>query len=43
MHFQIVNENFEKLFTKLFGGGKAYLKLIQNDEDPLKFWLGNFC
>ncbi len=33
--FKIVNENFERLFTKLFGGGKAYLKLIQNDEDPL--------
>ena len=33
--FKIVNENFERLFTKLFGGGKAYLKLVQNDEDPL--------
>ena len=33
--FKIVNENFERLFTKLFGGGKAYLKLAQNDEDPL--------
>ena len=33
--FKIVNENFERLFTKLFGGGKAYLKLMQNDEDPL--------
>jgi len=33
--FKIVNENFERLFTKLFGGGKAYLKLIQDNEDPL--------
>ena len=33
--FQIVNENFERLFTKLFGCGKAHLKLIQDDEDPL--------
>ncbi len=33
--FKIVNENFERLFTKLFGGGKAYLKLVQNEEDPL--------
>ena len=33
--FKIVNENFERLFTKLFGGGKAYLKLLQNEEDPL--------
>ena len=41
--FQIVNENFEKLFTKLFGGGKAYLKLIQNDEDPLNSGLEIFA
>ncbi len=33
--FKIVDENFERLFTKLFGGGKAYLKLVQNEEDPL--------
>ena len=41
--FQIVNENFERLFTKLFGGGKAYLKLIQNDEDPLNSGLEIFA
>jgi len=41
--FQIVNENFEKLFTKLFGGGKAFLKLIQNDEDPLNSGLEIFA
>ena len=41
--FQIVNENFEKLLTKLFGGGKAYLKLIQNDEDPLNSGLEIFA
>ena len=41
--FQIVNENFERLFTKLFGGGKAYLKLVQNDEDPLNSGLEIFA
>jgi len=41
--FSIVNENFERLFTKLFGGGKAYLKLIQNDEDPLNSGLEIFA
>ncbi len=41
--FKIVNENFERLFTKLFGGGKAYLKLIQNDEDPLNSGLVIFA
>tara|TARA_Y100000996_G_scaffold414914_1_gene407359 strand:+ start:3737 stop:6337 length:2601 start_codon:yes stop_codon:yes gene_type:complete len=41
--FKIVNENFEKLFTKLFGGGKAYLKLIQNDDDPLNSGLEIFA
>ena len=41
--FKIVNENFERLFTKLFGGGKAYLKLIQNDEDPLTSGLEIFA
>ena len=41
--FQIVNENFERLFTKLFGGGKANLKLIQNDEDPLNSGLEIFA
>ena len=41
--FQIVNENFERLFTKLFGGGKAYLKLVQDDEDPLNSGLEIFA
>ena len=41
--FKIVNENFERLFTQLFGGGKAYLKLIQNDEDPLNSGLEIFA
>ncbi|MGA8321083.1 MAG: AAA family ATPase, partial [Xanthobacteraceae bacterium] len=33
--FQTVNENFEKLFTELFGGGTAELQLIEHD-DPLE-------
>ncbi len=33
--FQIVNENFKKLFTELFGGGTAELQLIES-EDPLE-------
>ena len=41
--FQIVNENFERLFTKLFGGGKAHLKLIQDDQDPLNSGLEIFA
>ena len=41
--FKIVNENLDRLFTKLFGGGKAYLKLIQNDEDPLNSGLEIFA
>jgi chromosome segregation protein len=41
--FQIVNENFERLFTKLFGGGKAHLKLIQDDGDPLNSGLEIFA
>ena len=32
--FQSVQENFEKIFVKLFHGGKAYLKL-SNSHDPL--------
>ncbi len=32
--FSQVNERFQKLFTELFGGGKAYLELIDN-EDPM--------
>ncbi len=33
--FQIVNENFKRLFSQLFGGGTAELQLIEND-DPLE-------
>jgi chromosome segregation protein len=33
--FDIVNANFSSLFTTLFGGGKAELKLIESD-DPLE-------
>jgi chromosome segregation protein len=29
--FDIVNENFKKLFPKLFGGGRAYLELVGED------------
>jgi len=33
--FQIVNENFKRLFAELFGGGNAELQLIEHD-DPLE-------
>jgi chromosome segregation protein len=33
--FTQVNEHFTQLFTRLFGGGKAFLKLTE-DEDPLE-------
>jgi chromosome segregation protein len=33
--FQVVNNNFKKLFSKLFGGGNAELQLIEHD-DPLE-------
>jgi chromosome segregation protein len=33
--FQIVNDNFKKLFSELFGGGDAELQLIEHD-DPLE-------
>ena len=33
--YGIVNENFQKLFIQLFGGGKAYLK-FSDESDPLK-------
>lgn len=32
--FDAVNEHFQKLFKRLFGGGEAHLKL-EGDEDPL--------
>jgi chromosome segregation protein len=33
--FATVNTNFQKLFTELFGGGNAELRLIES-EDPLE-------
>jgi chromosome segregation protein len=33
--FDTVNENFGQLFTRLFGGGKAQLQLVESD-DPLE-------
>jgi len=33
--YGVVNENFQKLFVQLFGGGKAYLKFTE-ESDPLK-------
>ena len=33
--FDVVNKNFEKLFSKLFAGGHAHMELIDSD-DPLK-------
>jgi len=33
--FDMVNRNFQELFTRLFGGGKAHLELV-NAEDPLE-------
>ena len=33
--YGVVNENFQKLFVQLFGGGKAYLKFT-DENDPLQ-------
>jgi len=33
--YGVVNENFQKLFVQLFGGGKAYLKFT-DESDPLE-------
>ena len=33
--YGVVNENFQKLFVQLFGGGKAYLKFT-DESDPLQ-------
>lgn len=33
--FELVNGHFEQLFTRLFGGGKAFLRLTES-EDPLE-------
>jgi chromosome segregation protein len=40
--FEIVNGHFQKLFTTLFGGGEAELKLIESD-DPLEAGLDIFA
>ncbi len=34
--FSQANENFQAMFTKLFGGGEARLVLLENAEDPLE-------
>ena len=34
--FRQANENFEKMFSKLFNGGTAKLVQIENPEDPLE-------
>ncbi len=40
--FEAVNGHFERLFTRLFDGGNAYLKLIDSD-DPLEAGLEIFA
>ncbi len=40
--YGIVNENFQKLFIRLFGGGKAYLKFT-DESDPLQAGLEIFA
>lgn len=40
--FTQVNERFQKLFQRLFGGGKAHLELIDN-EDPMSAGLEIFA
>ncbi|PPR44495.1 MAG: Chromosome partition protein Smc [Alphaproteobacteria bacterium MarineAlpha5_Bin8] len=40
--YGIVNENFQKLFFQLFGGGKAYLKFT-DESDPLEAGLDIFA
>ena len=34
--FEKANENFQKMFTKLFNGGEARLVLLENEADPLE-------
>ncbi|MBO7166550.1 MAG: chromosome segregation protein SMC [Kiritimatiellae bacterium] len=34
--FEKADENFRKMFTKLFNGGEARLVLLENAEDPLE-------
>ncbi len=33
--FETINSHFKDLFTRLFGGGQAYLQMIEMDGDPL--------
>tara|TARA_Y100001970_G_C14258549_1_gene877557 strand:+ start:9340 stop:11958 length:2619 start_codon:yes stop_codon:yes gene_type:complete len=40
--YSVVNENFQKLFNQLFGGGKAYLKFT-DESDPLQAGLEVFA
>lgn len=40
--FETVGENFERLFTQLFGGGMAQLRLVESD-DPLEAGLEIFA
>ena len=40
--YGVVNENFQSLFVKLFGGGKAYLKFT-DESDPLQAGLEIFA
>jgi len=40
--YGVVNENFQKLFFQLFGGGKAYLKFT-DESDPLLAGLDIFA
>jgi len=40
--YGIVNEHFQKLFVKLFGGGKAHLKFT-DENDPLQAGLDIFA
>ena len=40
--FGLVNERFQKLFARLFEGGRAYLELIDN-EDPMNAGLEIFA
>ncbi len=34
--FEQANQNFQTMFTKLFGGGEARLVLLENSDDPLE-------
>jgi chromosome segregation protein len=40
--FEVVNSHFQRLFTELFGGGSAELRLIEH-EDPLEAGLEIFA